>query len=183
MQYIEKMEKLMQNSMHKIGDRSLLLFNYYSAYTYFILGNYKLTLSYLRKILNYQKADTLLREDIYCYSKLLYLITHYEIQSGDLPSYLLKSTYRFLLQRNRIYGTEDAILSFIRNRLLKNTNPQLVTKNFVELRNKLEKISQNPHEKRIYEYFDFIAWLDSKITHRPFLEIMKAKHKDKSELN
>jgi hypothetical protein len=173
---INEMDELVKKPLSPINEKLLLLFNYYSAYTHFVLSNNKQALFYLRRILNYRKEDTLIREDIYCYAKLLYLVIHYEMRTDDFPLYLLKSTYRFLAQRNRVYGVEDAILSFIRNKLLRPTNPKLLTKNFEELRLKLIKITKDPYERKILDYFDFIAWLDSKLSRKSFAEVMKKKY-------
>ena len=39
----------------------------------------------------------------------------------------------------------------------------------------LEEISKDPFEKKALEYFDFISWLESKITGQPFANIVRAK--------
>jgi hypothetical protein len=149
---------------------------YDTAWISFVMGDYKQTIKYLNKILNYSTSETFARSNIYSMSKLLFLIVHYELKTVDLPGYLLKSTYRFLYRHKRIYEVEDALLLFIRNKLLKNTRPQLLIKDFIELKAKLEKITEKQFEKNILEFFDFIAWLESKITGKSFLEIMQNKY-------
>ena len=36
-------------------------------------------------------------------------------------------------------------------------------------------VSKDPSEKIMFEYFDFISWLESKTENRTFSEIMKEK--------
>jgi hypothetical protein len=172
-----KMETFLKDSRYQIPKAYLIETNYYIAYNHFILGNYKQTLQYLNKILNYTKEDLSVREDIYCLSKLLLLMTHYELKTEDILKYLLRSTYHFLAQRKRIYGLERAILLFIKNKLLKNTRVNLFTENVIEFKNKLEKIAKKPYEKSHLMDLDIIAWLESKIRRKSFLEIMKEKYK------
>jgi tetratricopeptide (TPR) repeat protein len=150
--------------------------NYQTAYVYFIMGNYKETLNYLQKILNYTKEETLIREDIYCVAKILLLITHYELKTHDFLKYTLRSTYRFLSQRKRVYTVEKTFLEFIKNEFLKTSPSKSLVKEFTELKNKLEKITRDPYEQNILRHFDFIAWLDSKISGKKFSAVMEEKY-------
>jgi hypothetical protein len=170
-----EMRKLHDNKELKMHKSSFLVSNYNLAYEFFIVGNYRETIYHLNIILNYTKEDTLIREDVYCMSKLLLLITHYELKSEDILGYLLRSTYRFLAQRNRKYRTEDAILSFIKNKLLRNIKPGLLYNDFKELMLTIEKITKKAHERNILEFFDWTLWLESKITRKKFVDIIKQK--------
>jgi len=152
------------------------LYTYYNAYTHFILGNFKQTVAYLQRVLKFGKDDNVYREDIYSYSKILQLIAHYEMGDEALSAYLLKSTYRFLVHKERIYPSEEAIISFIRNQLHRNYKPEMFNDNLMKLKHKLEKIIQTRYERKILEYFDFIAWIDSKIQRKPFIDVMKEKY-------
>ena len=175
--YIPTIEAFMADYEGKLEPEYVLILNYLMAYFNFIFANYKKAIYYLNRILNYTKKDLILREDVYCYAKIMYLIAHYEAGTEGLPDYLIKSTYRFLTQLRRLYKIETAILTFIRNKLLKSYNPKHLTKSLEELKESIIEISKDPHENRILDYFDFISWLDSKITRRPFLEVMEEKSK------
>jgi hypothetical protein len=173
---IPSIEQFMKLYAGKLEPEYVLIFNYIIAYSHFIVGNYKQTILTLNKILNYTKEDLVLREDMYCYSKILYLIAHYEAGTEGLPDYLIKSTYRFLSQRKRLYKIESAILNFIRNKLLKGFNPSRLTSSLEELKKTIIEIAKDPYERKILEYFDYISWLESKISRRPFYEVISEAH-------
>lgn len=173
---IPVIENFMAAYNGKLEPEYVLIFNYLMGYLNFIFGDYKKAIHYLNRILNYTKKDLILREDVYCYAKIMYLIAHYEAGTEGLPDYLIKSTYRFLSQLQRLYKIESAILTFIRNKLLKSYNPKHLTKSLEELKENIIEISKDPHERRILDYFDFISWLESKISRRPFLEVMSESH-------
>jgi hypothetical protein len=43
------------------------------------------------------------------------------------------------------------------------------------MRDELAAIKDDPYEAKAYDYFDYISWLDSKITRRPLIEIAAAR--------
>jgi len=177
---IPVIEGFMKKYEGKLELEYVLFFNYIFACTQLIMGNYKQTILYLNRILNHTKGEITLREDLYCYCKIVYLIAHYEAGTEGLPDYLIKSTYRFLAQRNRLYKVETAILTFIKNKLLKNFKPATLTHSLQELKDNIVIITKDPYEKKILEYFDFVSWLESKISGRPFLDvIVEAQNKIK----
>ena len=46
---------------------------------------------------------------------------------------------------------------------------------FEQLKNRLQKIVDNPHESRSFLYLDVISWLESKIENRPVEDVMHEK--------
>jgi len=149
--------------------------NYSFAYVNFAAGNYKQTLRYLERIFSYSKEDLEMRQDIYCFAKILYVLVHYELGTEDLPNYLIRSTHRFLSGKERIYKVEETILAFIKNKLLKYPSAKLLSDDLRILKEKLELITLDPKEKKAFQYFDFIAWVDSKMTGKPFIDLLKKK--------
>jgi hypothetical protein len=169
---IPVIEEFMNKYEGKLELEYVLFFNYIIACTQLIVGNFKQSILYLNRILNHTKGEITLREDLYCYCKIVYLIAHYEAGTEGLPDYLIKSTYRFLAQRNRLYKVETAILTFIKNKLLKNFKPAALTHSLQELKDNIVAITADPYEKKILEYFDFVSWLEGKISGRPFMEVI-----------
>lgn len=158
-----------------IKDRVVV--NYDFCCLHFGAEDYQKANYYLNEILN-NPSDT--RRDLHCFSKILGLIIHFELNNTELLEYSIRSTYRYLLKRKRLYKFEDAILNFIRKNIFKeNTYTELIEA-FKGLHIELLKLSKNPFEKRALDYFDFISWLESKIEKRPFAEIIKEKILQKS---
>jgi hypothetical protein len=144
-------------------------------YIYFGCRKYEESLEWLNKLLN--ETTLGVREDIQVTARLTNLILHYELGNYDLLPYLLRRTYSFMLKRKRLHKLEKILLQFI-GKLLR-TNP-LVKKEiialFAEIKTALEKLIHNPDEAMVLtEYFDYISWLESKITGRSFERIVKEK--------
>jgi tetratricopeptide (TPR) repeat protein len=150
---------------------------------YFGQKNYKLSLSWLNKIM--ASGEMKMRRDIECFVKLFYLVVHYEMKSDrDLMGSLFRSTYRFLYKRDRLYRFEAAVMDFIKKNLLKDIDRHNIKKQFIKLRIKLLRIVEDPLERNLLDYFDFISWLESKIEGKPFAAVIKRKNtiREKSEI-
>ena len=173
--FIKNIEDGLQNYKGKIQASSLIVFYINIAYTYFGIEDYSNAVKWLNKIINDIASDV--RTDINCFARILYLITHYELGNAELLEYIVKSTYRFLYKRNRLYRFETCVLNFIKKSLPKANTQQKLINSFEDLKQELEDVTKEPLEKKALEYFDFISWLESKIENRPFAEIVKEKVK------
>jgi len=150
-----------------------VVFYFQMAYLFFGGAKPKDALIWMNKLLNETTVE--IREDIHCFARIFNLILHFELGNEDLLEYIVKSTYRFLFKRKRIYKMEGELLNFIRIKLPKvKSNSELIVA-FEELKNKLITIFKDPFEQQALTYFDFISWLESKIQNRPFADIVKEK--------
>ncbi len=159
---------------YRIPSHNLVIFYFGISYLYFGAGEYRNSALWLSKILNdlsYKES----RPDIYSFSKIIQLILLYELNQTDALEYFVKSTYRYLAGKKRLYKFELIILDFIRKRLSRNVSTQELTVAFRGLRDRLTAISRDSYEGKALNYFDFISWLESKIENRPFAEIVKEK--------
>lgn len=173
MELIKEIESNLIKYHGKISREVELTLNINSAIVYFCLDDFSKTLYWLNKI----TSDTSLniRPDIVCFAKILTLITHFELGNRELLEYVVRSTYRFLFEKGRLYKFEIIMLDFIRNKLSNLfTNKELILA-FIELKEELEEIVKDPLEQKALESFDFISWLDSKIENRSFGEILREK--------
>lgn len=104
-----------------------------------------------------------IRADLECFSRLLNLLIHFELGNYELLEHLLRSTYRFLYKRDRLYKLETLILNFLRKTPNINSSESLLTQLRI-LRKEMLKLKNNPIEKKAFEYFDFIQWIDKKLS-------------------
>jgi hypothetical protein len=111
--------------------------------------------------------DLSVREDIHCFGRILNLIIHYEIGNDDLLEYAVRSTYRFLYKRKRLFKVEGVILDFLKKYPNWVDREQIVA-GFSELHKKLLVFRNDDFEKYAFEYFDFISWLESKLQKENF---------------
>lgn len=146
-----------------------LLLMHHTAIVYFGAGNYAKANTYINKILN---GPVNSRDDIYCFTKIMHLITHYEMGNDELLPYLIRSTYRLFYKRNRLYKFETVLLNYIKMLNKVSTREQLISL-FKKLKTELLLITKDPFEKRALNYFDIISWLESKITNKPFSLIVQ----------
>ncbi|MBI2268858.1 MAG: hypothetical protein HYU69_00715 [Bacteroidetes bacterium] len=145
------------------------------ANIYFGMGEFQKASIYSKRIIN--TIFTNQRKDIECFFRIFLLIIYYEMGEQDQLEFSIRSVYRFLLKRDRLYKFEDAILTFIRKKIIKLNTHEELRKAFIELKDQLEKITKYPFEKTALDYFDFISWLESKIERRPFALVVKEKAK------
>jgi hypothetical protein len=158
------------NSKHSFI-KSTLFFNLSTFYL--ITGNLKKALFWNNSLLNEPIKNN--SEDVHAFGRIKNLILHYELKHDELMPYIIRSTFRFLYKRMKVYKTEDTILQFIRKKLPKGNSSKERIEFFKELKTELEKITKDPYEAEAIEIFDFISWLESKIENRPFADIVKEK--------
>lgn len=167
---IPVIEGELKEYLHQIDDHHLMVFYYKFACLHFGLDNYKECIHYLDKIIN--NKDLGMREDLLCYSRILKLISSYELENDEIDS-MIKSTYRFLIQMNDLHQVQIEIIGFLRN--LNNIYPGDIRKAFINLHAKLKELENHPYEKRSFLYLDILSWLESKIELRSLLSVVQEK--------
>jgi hypothetical protein len=168
---IPEINQFIEKNKRNLDNHRILVFYYKTASLYFGSGDYRNSIRYLNYILNYK--DTTLREDIHCFSRILNLLSHFELGNDELIEYQVKSTYRFLSKMDNLQQVQQHILNFLRK--LSDIDPSELKNAFKKLHDKLKTLEDNPFEKRAFLYLDLISWLESKIQNRPVQDIIKEK--------
>ncbi|MFK7948375.1 MAG: hypothetical protein AB8G11_12365 [Saprospiraceae bacterium] len=145
------------------------------AYVYFGLRDFNQSLVWINELLNMPK--TIVRKDLQSVARIIYLIVHYEIGNSILLESLLRSTYRYLRKQDRFYGFESVILKFIRKSKDLITRKQL-NEAYVDLKASFITLSEEPSEKAIFRYFNFMAWIDSKINGSEFSKEVRTQFRE-----
>ncbi|MEW6469017.1 MAG: hypothetical protein AB1458_08845 [Bacteroidota bacterium] len=157
-----------------ISKSAEMSFYYTFAYIYFGAGDLRKSLFWLNKIINDTEAGV--RDDILVSARLFNLILHYELGNESLIEYNVKSTYRYLLARNRLFRIETILLEFIRKKMPRSGSKKEMLDAFRELKGQIEALTADPFERKALEYFDYVSWLEGKISGTPFAEVMKRKY-------
>ncbi len=139
-------------------------------YIYFGVGDYDNALESLNDWLNLPKTSE--REDLQSLARILNLIIHYEIGNTLLLESLLRSTYRFLSKRNRLYEFEKRVLGFIQKTGKLRSSKEL-REAFLTLKLEFDDLTKIPSENAMLRYFNFTAWLESKIEEKTFAEAVQ----------
>lgn len=136
-------------------------------------GNYHTALKWNNKIINTSKEER--REDIFVLSKLFNLIIHFELENYDLIQSITRSTANFLEEKKQLFETEKVILNYLKNKFPKAKTKKETYSIFVLMRNELAEVKKDPFEAKVFDYFDYIAWLDSKIEQKSLIKIATSK--------
>jgi len=172
-QFFENLKEELEKIENQLDTHSSMILSYKMACLYFGAGKYNQCIRWINKVINTSNADV--REDLHCFARILNLICHYELKNFDVIGYYIVSTYRFLLKKDDLKLFQKYILKFLKN--LSGQEGKELNDSFINLKNQLLPINNNPFEKRAFIYFDIISWLESKIENKPVQSIIQAKFK------
>jgi len=157
----------------KIPAADIVLFKFNMAIVYFVNSKHSKAIKTLNEIIN--ESDLSLRDDIQSFSRIMRLIIFWEKGEEELLPYATLSTYRFLYKRNKLYKFESVVLKFIKEKVPHMNTSGKLKAAFIELKKELEIQLHDSLEKKALDYFDFITWIESKITKRNFKTLAKEK--------
>jgi hypothetical protein len=155
----------------RIDAHHIMILYYKIACLYFGVGDNKMCIQYLKKIINNKSLK--MREDLMCFARVLSLVAHYEAGMDYHLEVQLKSTYKFLLKMNDLHAVQKEMIKFLRN--LGNIYPHELRGEFQKLHGELKKYEEHPYEKRAFLYLDIISWLESHLKNKPVAEIIREK--------
>jgi len=158
----------------KIHSQYEIVFHNSIKYIYFGAGEYRKSLQWSNKVINESSPE--IRQDIQAMARIFNLILHYELGNMDSLEYFIKSTYRFLLKSQRLYKVEAIILSYLRKNAHLMSQKEIL-ESFRTLHKELLPLSKDKYEKKAFEEFDIISWLESKIEGKSFAEVVRRKVK------
>jgi hypothetical protein len=141
------------------------------AYTFFGNNQPSKALFWINRVLN--DNENSLRKDLFSYARLFNLAIHYELQNLDLLEYITKSTQRYLVRRQRDYEIEKLVIEHVR-KLIRTPNPDRIKAKLEKFKTVLKNTITEPEDQILLKYFDFIAWLDSKIQNCDFQQAVRA---------
>lgn len=174
MNYTEAGLKKYEN---KIGYADLMVLYINLIHAAIVTKNYEKALLWINIILNDSRIEY--RHELQCYARILNLLIHFELKNYLLLEHTVKATYHFLKKQNNLFKFEQLVLDFIKDCFkIKNEKELIIL--FKKLKTGFEKIISDPVEKVLFDYFDYISWLDSKITNKPLYEILKQKYLKKT---
>jgi len=153
----------------KLDDHRILVFYFKIAWMFFGAGRPDKTIDFLNRITN--KHIENLRADIQGYSRLLFLMAHYDLENYDILDYVFRKVKKFYDNYEEKNIVQTAVLDFFKIIINKPQNEHL--KEFQLLDMKLEELKGNPFEQRPFLYLNVPAWVKSKITRKPMSIVIK----------
>ena len=163
-EHLREIEKFDKNMF----ERSSFYYNYF--YIHFGNGNFEDALDFLNQWLQLPKSVE--RQDLQRVARILNLITHLELGNFLLIESLLRSAHRFMDKSGSPDQLERKIMTYIRNISRSNDGRQKksMTQNLHAF---FEQEKDNKLKNNLLEYFDFAAWLQSKLQGLPFAEVVR----------
>lgn len=155
----------------RIAPHRLMVFYFKIAWTYLAAGDPGKAVTYVNKIINSETTD--FREDIQTYSRLLYLMAHYDLDNIDLLPYLVntvESFYNKIKSKNRLQTRTLQFFKKVSSVGISERVPLLL--NFQK---DLDDIFKDPYEKRAFVYLDITNWVSSKITKKTISQVIKER--------
>jgi len=171
---IAEIEEGLKRYKGRINRESEIMFAYNTAYVLFGNGNYEKALNHINEIIN--DKELTIREDIQCFARILNLLVHYELGNYDLIDYIMKSTLRYLSNKNKLNKFELITLNYIRKLINADIDDDKMYI-YNEWKKELNAISDDILEIKAFEYFDFLSWLESKQGKKSFAQVVKEKKK------
>jgi tetratricopeptide (TPR) repeat protein len=154
----------------KLFNKNSFFLQYFCIY--FGVGNFEKALDSLNEWLKVM-AGSIERKDLQSLARVLNLIIHYELGHTILLDSLLRSTYRYLNKENRLSEFERKMMGFIKDAGKPHTKKEM-RQTLEALKKDFEHLSQSP-SYGVFELFDIISWLESKISGRTFAEVVKER--------
>lgn len=177
LELVSEVRKWLDIYSGKLNKSEELKVLYSISYLYFGTGDFSNSLYWLNKILN-DKSD--IRIDYKTFAKILNLIIHYELENYDLMDYEYKSIKRYLTKKDKLYDYENLILNTVKDlpglsdKKERNFELEMLRRNITTLLK-----SNEINNYKALEYFDILAWIESKMTPKNFSEIIKSNSKIK----
>lgn len=156
---IPEIENKLRSFQNILPRRDVLYIQYNFSCLYFKANEFKKSAQWVFQILN--ESETGFLPDLHAKTKILNLMIQTEMNNTDLLPYIIRSTYRFLLKQQRLYGFEKLIIGFIRR--LPDVSANELKYQYGKLKSDLEELGKNPYEKKAMEHLGFSQWVEKKV--------------------
>lgn len=135
---------------------------------YFLTGRYHKALEYINAILNERRIE--IKRDLHNFARVISLITHYELRNVDILDNMLRSTKRFLQQREPVGDLEPVVLRALRD-ILSSADAHALHRVFTALYSQLAEqlhTTDGPEQPGLAE---LLFWTESTLCKRPIAEL------------
>jgi hypothetical protein len=135
-------------------------------------GNLKNARKNMKKIMGAGKLFYVL--PAYRHARLINLLLQAELQNYDFFENEIKAIKRSLRDEKQGYITEKLLFKFVLHAHLLDRQ-KIRDKLLKQLRRETVKIFRNQYEQQLLVTFDFLSWMESQLTPRPFREILAGR--------
>lgn len=108
-------------------------------------------------------------------ARLINLILQAELGNYNFFEGEINAIKRNIQYDKQMYTTEKLVFKFVQDYPLPSYEKSGV-KLWQKYQKELKKIEQSKYERQLLKTFDFLSWIESKLTKRPFAEVLNSKH-------
>ena len=138
----------------------IMVFYFKIAWIYFCDRKYSKSILYLNKIVNNELPK--LREDLQIYSRVMFLMCHYELDNFDVFRYSIRSFKPYFKKLENVYPLQVITQkTFLK---LADTPRSDHSKIMETALKQLKELQKNGFYKVSFTYLDIISWLESKLS-------------------
>lgn len=167
---VDEIERgLQRHPLYKYPETCMIL-NHLIACAYLSVGDLPSALRFINRVTDAPEPRK--GRNVYYSARLFSLIVHYELGNIELLESIARSTYRFLYKRQIVHRAEGCVLAFFR-KILRSPTPDRIQDAMITLRDELAPLLGDPFEHHAFSYFNYVAWLDSRIEGRPLAEMIR----------
>lgn len=166
---IPKTLRRLKKYQKKLDTHRILVFYYKIAWMHLGNNNPGKAIEYLNKIINAESSN--LRSDIQGYSRIMFLMAHYDEENYEIMDYLVKNVRQYINKMDQLDMLITKSLDFFKD---------IVKLPLGDRRNALKAfdkelimIKDAPYEKRAFLYLDITSWVQSKLRGMSLQQIVK----------
>jgi len=164
----ESLERKIEAQKSKIRGTEIMQIYFFISCCYFGTDDFKNALKWINKLINMGEPGQ--RKDLYLHSKLYNLVVHYELGNREHLDYIIKTTYKFIKDRNKLSDFEKIVFKFFNEVSDKYTGKE-VENCFKELHHNLTKLEKKNADHNSFRFFDFVNWAKSKFSNTSMKEL------------
>ena len=170
---IAPVDELLKNHGAKAKKSHVLDLVYDISYGLFILKDYNRSLDWLLKIINDRHLP--MRYDIYCASRILHLLLHFELGNELLLRNIIRPTMKYLDRKKRLFQPERILLKFL-DAQMRVKDKESRERNFRILQAEIANILKKTLERNVLQYFDIPSWIESKVERKDLRDVLQSKN-------
>jgi hypothetical protein len=167
---IDELEPRLEMWESKLSEVRKASFYHQVSTLLFLNSDMHEALKWNNRLLNTINIDQ--SEDQVCFGHILHILIHYELENSDVVKHALKTLSRYVKTRSRNYKFEVLFIDCMKS-LVSDRQGEHRKERLTEFLEKCRELENDPFEKTAFEYFDFVAWAESRVDDTEMAEVVK----------
>lgn len=177
---IGEQKKYLNKAASKHGNEDIIDCCFMNAIMLFINKDYSAALSWLNRYLDNSESANY-RTDLISVSKVIKLLSHYELGSGEYVEYLVNTTHNYFMNQNDPIILHFRVLTKHFKKLVIAEDEAYKKSILKEIKSGIKQVLQdspyklNIHRERLFNISFVLNWIDAKLEDIDFADVLKRK--------